>query len=36
MLGADVVVPELSRLVLRENHDLPGGIREPLEHSSGG
>src|SRR5581483_6549452 len=32
VLGADVVVLERPRLFLRENHNLPGPLRESLEH----
>src|SRR4051794_41102241 len=34
VLGADVVVLERARLVLREDDDLASPLREPLEHSS--
>ena len=33
VLGADVVVLESARLLLREDHDLPGSLCESLEHS---
>jgi len=33
VLGADVVVPERPRLLLRENDDLAGAFRESLEHT---
>jgi len=36
VLGADVAVPELPRLFLREDHDLPRALREPLETLSSG
>jgi hypothetical protein len=32
VLGADVVVLERARFLLRENDDLPGPFRESLEH----
>ena len=36
VLGADVVVLERPGVVLGEDDDLPRGLGEPLEHSSGG
>jgi hypothetical protein len=32
VLGPDVVVPECARLFLGKNDDLPGSLRESLEH----
>jgi hypothetical protein len=34
VLGADVVVPERPRLVLREDGDLARSFSEPLEHEA--
>src|SRR5215204_1182815 len=33
VLGAYVIVVETTRLLLREDHDLAGPLREPLEHA---
>ena len=34
VLGADVVVVEKTRLILREHNDSAGAIGKPLEHES--